>query len=288
MNASNPKPYDPKYHGWSSSTSNASNGNQNKKATSNTLTDGHSSETPNSSKNKPTVTSPKHFKDKKNSKSVISKIKSSQTPNRIRNPISRPNTETKKSMDLADKHQLNNTATTTFETVNNKISRIPLPIKDSTQSIHEDFASSTDHERNKGAIRKQPNPKTSKFEKKVEIPTKMKNTKLEIIDHVEKPNLAGFTNVTSGDIIDDVLYISTPLKSQNVDSPKAGHTDDALSEKNDKHDNLQTFHLIAPDNFMTYTSLSVQNDTDSTRPCMKEVLENSEFVSDTEVSRDAD
>ena len=293
LNASNPKPYDPKYHGWSSSTSNASNVNQNKKASSNTLTDRRSSETSNSSKNKPAVTSPNHFKDRRNSKSVISKIKSSQTPNQIRNPISQPNRETKKSMDLEDKHQSNNNATGTFETINNekaatKISRIPLPLTDSTRPIHQDFESSTDHARNKGAIRKQPKPKNSKFEKKVDIPTKMKITKLDIIDHVEKPNPAGFTNVTSGDIIDDVLYISTPLKSQNIDPLKGGHTDDALSEKIDKHDNLQSFHLIAPDNFMTYTSLSVQNDKASTRPCLKEVLENSEFVSDTEVSRDAD
>ena len=293
MNASNPKPYDPKYHGWSSSTSNASNGNQTKKAASNTVTDGRSSDTPNSSKNKSAVKSPKHFKDKRNSKSVISKIKSSQTSNQIQNPISQHNSETKTSMDLADKHQSNNNATSNFETVNNikatsKISRIPIPLKDSTQSVQEDFESSTDHERNKGAIRKQPKINTSKFEKKVDIPTKMKNTKLEIVDHVQKQNLVGFTSVTSGDIIDDVLYISTPLKSQNIDPPKDGHTDDALSGKIDKYDNLQSFHLIAPDNFMTYTSLSVQNDTDSTRPCLKEVLENSAFVSDTEVSRDVE
>ncbi len=89
-------------------------------------------------------------------------------------------------------------------------------------------------------------------------------------------------NVTSGDIIDDVLYISSPLKTtQNLNDLSGDKSKDTpcIVTKHEK-DNLQTFQLIAPDNFMIYKALSVNyHDTiDSTKPLARKISDSSKML----------
>ena len=67
----------------------------------------------------------------------------------------------------------------------------------------------------------------------------------------------------------DVLYISGPLKTQNIDPSTSDRSKAGIP--NCKQDNLQSFQLIAPDNFMIYQALSVNHNIDSTKPLEQKI-----------------
>ena len=153
-------------------------------------------------------------------------------------------------------------------------SKIPVPIKDKHKKSEKSEESTIEKERLKGAIRKQPKKNAPNFkEKKPNIPTKINHksfTSPQITENrIANPHESNrFSNISSGDIIDDVLYISTPIKSQNLASSNCVNNQSPSSEMSNNQNpdsHLQGFHLIAPDNFMNYKSVSLNDNNDSTK-----------------------
>ena len=113
-------------------------------------------------------------------------------------------------------------------------------------------------------------------------------------DGLSRAEKSNSINVTSGDIIDDVLYISSPLKtSQNLkdlSSDQDKETMKGIVVTNQEKDNLQTFQLIAPDNFMIYKALSVNyhDHIDSTKPLARKISDSSQMLDVVKKSRLSD
>ena len=158
-------------------------------------------------------------------------------------------------------------------------SKIPVPIKDKHNKSEKSEESTIEKERLRGAIRKQPKKNAPNFrEKKPNIPTKINHKSFSSPQMTENTfanthDCNRFSNISSGDIIDDVLYISTPIKTQNLGSSKSVDNQNLSSETSNKQNpdsHLQGFHLIAPDNFMNYKAVSVNDNND----CTKLILEN--------------
>ena len=158
-------------------------------------------------------------------------------------------------------------------------SKIPVPIKDKHKKSEKSEESTIEKERLRGAIRKQPKKNAPNFrEKKPNIPTKINHKSFSSPQMTENTfanthDCNRFSNISSGDIIDDVLYISTPIKTQNLGSSKCVDNQNLSSETSNKQNpdsHLQGFHLIAPDNFMNYKAVSVNDNND----CIKLILEN--------------
>ena len=153
-------------------------------------------------------------------------------------------------------------------------SKIPVPIKDKHKKSEKSEESTIEKERLRGAIRKQPKKNAPNFkEKKPNIPTKINHKSFSSPqipeNRIENPHDSNrFSNISSGDIIDDVLYISTPIKSQNLASSNCVNNQNPSSKMSNNQNpdsHLQGFHLIAPDNFMNYKAVSVNDNNDSTK-----------------------
>ena len=152
-----------------------------------------------------------------------------------------------------------------------KISRIPLVIKGNHRSSEIGSGSAISKERLQGAIRKQTKMETPISNKKTNIPTKIKIGKAQKFGGSDNKSASTSpNNVTSGDIINDVLYISSPLKTQSI-GPSTSSDQSKAGVVNCKEENLQSFQLIAPDNFMIYQALSVNHNIDSTKPLEQKI-----------------
>ena len=298
---SSPAPFDPKYHGWSNAGS-TSNEQQGLRAIKH--------ETNDSKRQKiPTKDNPASFKS--NQTELKTSVKNSNNNLHNSKQDSSPSENNEKQypsdrkVSKGDESNQNNKTTeyslVPASAIKNKkrtqqqISRIPLPIKENHRSSEKDKPFIKDKERSQGAIRKQPKIESPNHEKKTSIPTKIKNGKVQNHGQLsaEKQNFPTSSNVTSGDIIDDVLYISSPLKPpQNLSSDQSKET----PVTNHKKDNLQSFQLIAPDNFLIYKALSVNyhDHIDSTKPLARKISDSSKMLdvakittlsSDKEVSK---
>ena len=161
-------------------------------------------------------------------------------------------------------------------------SKIPVPIKETSKKSEKLAESTIDKERLRGAIRKQPK---NVRQKKPNVPTKINHksfTSPQMSDHRnEKERLsANINNISPGDIVDDVLYITSPLKIQNSVGVSSDTNQKPSPQTGNIHNpdfHLQAFELIAPDNFTIYKALSVNHEIDTAKPLVKDHL-NSNIV----------
>lgn len=162
-----------------------------------------------------------------------------------------------------------------------KQSKIPVPIKEKSKKPENLEESTIEKQRQKGAIRKQPKNHQNFRQKKPNIPTKINHKSFSSPQPTEKQTEyesdKRFSNISSGDIIDDVLYISTPIKPQNLAGSKCDNNQTICPPVISNHtseSHLQGFELIAPDSFygiIPDKSLPVTNDIDTAKPSVKNV-----------------
>lgn len=155
------------------------------------------------------------------------------------------------------------------------MSKIPLATKESCRQAETNTKPAVDIKRSQGAIPKKTKAEAPLKQIKSNIPTKINNSKLQKIIDQGKQNIANgplSMPLNSGDIIDDVLYISGPLKKQNVVPNMTDQTKTSI-QNNAAGKELQSFQLIAPDNFMIYQALSTNHNINSTKPLEQKIAD---------------
>ena len=272
-----PVPFDRRYHGWCNIS-----GESNKQHVQNNFRD---------IRNDVAAQKPQPYNGKLPalpSNTAQSKNVSTSSQNEGSSEASQPIDNERILLDKKTKESVLKSPPNNNKNSNTQISRIPLPIKEKTRSSEKDTGSKADNERLQGAIRKQPKNKNSNHTNKTNIPTTTKHSDLLTSDCQDTQMITDTpVNLNSGDIVNDVLYISTPLKPPNIGQPSSDKFDASVISS--KHDNLQSFQLIAPDNFMIYKALSVTHDIDSTKPLVTKISDTKvnalKSASNKEVSR---